>query len=34
MDEERAELNQDMSIALKGYIGLEDKYKIMKLQST
>jgi hypothetical protein len=28
-DEERAELNQDMSIAIeKGYIGLEDKYKI------
>jgi hypothetical protein len=31
-DEERAELNQDMSIAIeKGYIGLEDKYK-MKLK--
>ncbi len=28
-DEERAELNQDMSVAIeKGYIGLEDKYKI------
>jgi hypothetical protein len=32
-DEERAELNQDMSIAVeKGYIGLEDKYKIRNIK--
>lgn len=32
-DEERAELNQDLSTAVeKGYIGLEDKYKIRNIK--
>jgi len=32
-DEERAELNADMSIAVeKGYIGLEDKYKVRNIK--
>lgn len=32
-DEERAELNQDLSISVeKGYLGLEDKYKIRNIK--
>jgi len=32
-DEERAELNADMSVAVeKGYIGLEDKYKVRNIK--